>query len=372
MNLTTHIRHMLSLVALFFASQSLFGQSPLYMEPAGNGEIRFYFDERYYFVDRDCEFRAIERIGKINPETQLFDGPFIDYNYRGQLILSGHYTNGIRNGDFKAYHGNGQLKWEVRYENGEPVGLWKYYYPDGKPMVYTEYSENAMLIKEYWDQSGKHQVKNGNGKYEMKLELDGYSPYGIKYIVRKGRIKNGLQHGFWALQLIYGDDSKENMSGQIYRDGILVSDPEYSMSMIPQGASRIYLTPIPWFLRAEELIGKGCTIEEHEGFTEYITLYLEEYFKGFYISGFEPIRAEFDITVSKEGKLLRLEPKNDWVDLDFLRMIRNAIQLIDFWFPSYNGQEFVEDTQRLSFDIYSDNENRVFHFFDAKIQPINK
>ncbi len=345
---------------------------PVFFETASQGMTRFYFDDRYFLADRDCEFRAVERIGTFDHSNHVFVGAFRDYNNYGQLILEGAYQDGLKHGDFKAYHGNGHLKWEVNFDQGEVNGEWKYYYPDGRPMLTTKATEEGTLIQDYWDQKGKQRVEMGQGSYEVKIEIDGYSPYGAQYIVRKGRIKDGKQQGIWNLYMVYDGGQTEHVGGQVYRNGTLVADPESSLSLIPSGASLVYLSPIPWFARAEEMIAKGCSIDEYTGFTEYLTLYLEGLFAGYYLQEFQPVRVEFELKVSKDGKLLGIQEQGEWLALDFLRRVKSALQTVDFWFPTYQDGAYVDDTLSLSFDIFPDQVGQTFRFFDAKIQRNNK
>src|SRR5690606_39698877 len=105
------------------------------LEKAPMGLVRFYFDDYYYLVDKDCAFKSIERVSQCLVDKNVFHGDFRDFDRNGTVVLSGHHDEGIKQGLFKAFHSSGTLKWEVMYENGSPTGDWKYYYPDGKPML---------------------------------------------------------------------------------------------------------------------------------------------------------------------------------------------------------------------------------------------
>lgn len=123
-----------------------FAQEIQYREPASKGYMRFFYDDNYYLVDKDCEFKAIERVAQYDTITFKFNGEFKDFLSNGRLILHGAYKNGIKHGNYTAYHPNGEIKWETVYVEGKESGEWKYYYPDGKPLLVLSLAEDDFRI----------------------------------------------------------------------------------------------------------------------------------------------------------------------------------------------------------------------------------
>src|SRR5690554_3978617 len=96
--------------------------TPVFYGRISGETVRFFYDDHYYLVDKECEFKAIERVGRYDFQQQVFIGGFADFDNHGRLILEGNYVDGRKEGNFKAYHPNGQLKWQTSYVQGDPRG----------------------------------------------------------------------------------------------------------------------------------------------------------------------------------------------------------------------------------------------------------
>lgn len=344
---------------------------PIFFEALQDGKSQFYYDDRYFLADKDCPYRAIERVGNYDFDQNSFEGQIEDYNQFGQLVLAGNYVQGKKQGNFKAFHRNGKIKWQVDFESDLPAGPWRYYYPDGQPMLTVYHLSSGIEIRDYWDTRGKHQVKDGRGRFEMRVEVDGYSKHGAVFVNKKGRIRNGKPHGIWTISFIYEDQQVEYVGSQRFVNGELRDDPQGVLSLIPEGATRSSLAPIPWFVRGEQMIAKACTIDEYSGFTEYLSLHLEDSFGGLFSTDIGIIRVEYDITVNKQGIATIIEVVQIPDDVQFERMLKQALQGVDYWYPTFHDGEFIDDTIRLSFEIFPDNESKRFRFFDVGIKRRN-
>src|SRR5690606_35495812 len=114
---------------------------------------------------------------------------------------------------------------EGHFHEDRPTGIWKYYCPDGKAFLEQEYpaeslhSEGAppFQLRSYWDQRGRQRVKEGNGYFEMKMEYDGYNPYSVRFVQRKGRVMHGRPWSEWTLEWIFENGEKEEFAREQYR-----------------------------------------------------------------------------------------------------------------------------------------------------------
>ncbi|WP_379026221.1 toxin-antitoxin system YwqK family antitoxin [Parapedobacter deserti] len=341
---------------------------PVYYESATNGLTRFYYDDYYFLADKNCQFKAIERVGRYDFQLQTFVGEFTDFNRHGRAILTGSYRNGDRHGDYKAYHPNGQLKWEVSYDRGAPAGLWKYYYPDGKPLLDVAYRDGGVFILNFWDQRGRQRVIDGNGRYEFAVESEGYNEFGYIRYIRKGRVADGRPHGTWAIEYVFADGKSEGAGYEYYRNGIFENGYELFKDERFSDGPRYRILPGDFFTRAEEMIGKACTIDEYSGFTGYLRKHLEEWFEGAVDTMLDPIKLEFTVVVKQNGEPGRVEMINTFSHRRYRDLLQEALSRVDFWFPSYADGAYIEDKLTVAVEVFPDLAERKLRFFDLDIR----
>lgn len=342
-------------------------QKQQFYEPLGDGWMRFYYDDRYYLADKYCPFIGIERDAQYDLANNLFQGKFMDYDLQGRLLLRGQYNQGLKEGVFEAFHTNGQLKWSVNYLNDHPEGTWMYYYPDGKPMLELYYGDRGMEFVNYWDTKGTQRVKDRVGRYEMKVEVDGYNEFGAVFINRRGRVQAGKPQGNWALEFIYPDEKKSFVGSDTYREGRLIPE-DTNLDDLVRGTERYSLTPQPWFLRAEDMISKNCTIDEQTGFITYLEHHLDSWFEGAVEHGFEPTRIVYQLEVNSEGSLKKITPVETFTTRQEARLLGEALSEVYFWFPSYGEDDYIDDIITLSFDVFPDIENKKARIFSLQLE----
>lgn len=340
----------------------------VYYEKVSDEITRFFYDDHYYLVDKHCPFKTIERVGQYDFQQQLFIGEFTDFDNRGRAILKGSYRAGRKDGDFKAYHPNGQLKWEVSFIQDSPSGLWKFYYPDGKPLLEVTYDNGERRILNFWNQLGKQRVTDGNGRYEFEVASDGYNEFGYVRYNRKGKILEGRPHGSWAIDYIFANGKKQNAGFEFYQHGKFVQGYDVYTDEEFFDAPRYHLTPLIFFFRAETMIAKGCTIDEHEGFTGYLAEHLENWFEGEVGEIPDPLTIEFMISVKKNGEPGRIEIGNTFDIKRYADLLLEGLNGVTFWFPSYANGEYIDDTLTVTAEVFPDAVERKLRFFDVTIR----
>lgn len=342
--------------------------APIFYEPLPDGQHVFYFDEYYYLSDKFCTFTVIERIGRFDPATDHFDGKFEDYTIDGRRILTGFYDKGRKSGLFRAFHPNGQVKWEGQYTNDLPDGEWHYYYPDGRPMLKLRYeNDSTMQIVGYWDRRGRERVKDGQGRYEMKVEIDGYSEYGAVFINRIGRIHAGQPTGEWTLELVYENGEKETLGTERYRRGDPRPEENEQLDQILRGATRYALVPLTRFLQAEEMKGRPCSIDHHSGFIDYLRFYLEDWFQDYMDEEIVPQELVFQIFLNKDGTVSELVPETTFTRTRSAQMLMQALRNVGYWIPSFLNGEYIHDELTLRFQVFPDRENDKLLFLGVDI-----
>lgn len=348
-------------------------KSPLYFENAPRNMMRFYFDQNYFLVSKDCEFKYIERVSAFNKETNKFDGIFKDFDPNGRMILSGHYQNGKKQGEFKAYHPNGELKWESNFVDGEASGSWKYYYPDGKPMLFITINQNDFYINQYWNRKGQQLVKDGEGSYDIDLAINGFTEHGYTRFNRQGKVKNGKPEGLWYIFFL--DDRKKNEKIHVmteqYENGELRGkevSSNFEGVLVPEDA--FIFTPNDYFPRAELLWSKACSFDEFTGFNIFIANKFLYFLKTMGYQGREDFEQTmtYTVNVSKKGapSAVTLLPLPGSFSKNEKALFNKMVQQIHYYLPSYLSSRAIDDQLTITFIIKSKGE--TIQVFPAQIQ----
>ncbi len=352
----------------YVQGQDTLARSPSFYEKLSNGKTRFFYDDHYYLADKQCQFKAIERVVAYDAVSQLFVGEFVDFNNRGQAVLRGSYRDGKKEGDFAAYHGNGQVKWQVAFVQDVPQAIWKHYYPDGKPLLEVQYGTGEALIWNFWDRLGRQRVKDGNGRFEFAVEADGYNEFGYERYNRKGKIANGRPHGNWTIEYVFADGKKHDAGYEFYQHGRFVTGYDgYKEQEFSQNP-RYGLLPNNTFLRAESMIVKACTIDDYSGFTGYLAKHLEEWFAGEVDELPDPLKIEFSVAVDERGVPGKFEMKTTFAQKRYADLLREGLGWVGFWFPSYADGAYISDSLTVTIEAFPDAAEHKLRFFDARIK----
>lgn len=376
------------------AQQGPDSTEPIYYEHTQDGRSRFYYDERYFLVDRNCTYKAIERDGAYDFTNQTFVGIVRDYDLEGRLVLEGHYRDGHRDGLFRAYHPSGFLKWEIRYQADIPTDTLRFYYPDGLPYLEYRVTNDELIIESYWDLKGRQRVKKGRGSFEMVSELDAqYHPSGHRWIRRSGRVREGKPDFIIHHAYIYesGEEiaagSEEFRNGEFVRGDDFMADENYYSPRMPT-------IPRVWHHRAEQMISKRCNIDDHLGFSQYladqwqaqfaqhirvaeseqgsIQLYRHnskhewELLDGFQNSDLKPQMLSFSIEIDKEGLVKTVSPEQSFDTEILADVLLHVVNQTAYWIPSWNG-DFIDDELTVSLRVLADSENGHFVLHDLHV-----
>ena len=141
-----------------------------------------------------------------------------DYYATDVLQMEGTYKDkelAFKKGNFIYYYDNGNKKTEGVVENERSIGSFLEWYENGVKKAEGEYIKNEKAfqndfkILNYWDDTNKQLVINGNG-YVVDVTKD----YSIE-----GTLKNGLREGIWT-----GSNKKTKISfTENYKNGDFIS-----------------------------------------------------------------------------------------------------------------------------------------------------
>ncbi|TJZ59758.1 hypothetical protein FAZ15_12720 [Sphingobacterium olei] len=341
----------------------------VYFEAAPEGLVRFFFDQNYYLVEKNCPFKHIERVAGFIPSKNQFHGEFKDFGPNGHILLSGNYVNGKKDGIFKAYHPNGKLKWETTFKDGEYLGEWNYYYPDGKPLLFLEFDTADYAIKHMWDQKGKQIVTNGEGRYDFTMPIIGFTEHGFTFYNRKGKIKKGKPDGIW--QVMLGDKQKTNyyIGEEYYENGIRRRVHQvydffnyYRASLT--NLNEFSILPNDYFGLAELLLSKNCSFDDFSGFSIYLA---KRFMTARKPSNFQ-LDDNFETTIQyKVAVSLRDEPKvidikfPDSISSDTKDALETIIKDVPYYLPSYKDGQEIDDILTVTFSIANSPKELIFH-----------
>ncbi len=356
------------------SSVSLYGQvdtlgkTPIFFEREAGDMIRLFYDDRYFLVDKYCEFKAIERVGRYDFQQRVFTGEFTDLDNAGRVILEGRYVDGRKDGDFNAYHPNGQLKWQASYIRGTVQGPLNFFYPDGKPLLELVFSGEDARILNFWDRRGRQRVTDGHGRYAFSILADGYNEFGYIRYNRKGKVVDGYPHGNWSIEYVFADGKERKAGYELYNKGRLVHGYDAYLDESYYNRPRYHLLPIDFSNGAEAMIGKACTIDDHIGFTGYLAEYLSEWFDGMVETPADPVAIAFTVAVKATGEPGRIEMKSTFETQQHADLLLEAIQGVGFWQPSFGAGEYIEDTLTVTTEAFLDMDENKVRFYEVKIK----
>ncbi|QNL51316.1 hypothetical protein H8S90_07000 [Olivibacter sp. SDN3] len=346
-------------------------EKPVYFEQVDSGLTQFYFDEHYFLVDKFCQFKTIERVGKYNLELKSFDGKFIDYNNEGEVVLTGNYANGKKNGVFTSYFANGQINWVTTFKDGEPEGISTYNYPDGLPMMEVLYKDGQVYVQNFWDTRRRQRVTDGNGKYAFAVKAEGYNEYGYEYIRYQGNIKRGKPDGHWDFFLVYEKNESYYAGYEKFKEGKFTAGYDEIKGEPYFKNSKLQVGPSIFFVQAENMMSKKCSIDENQDFSLFLINRLDASFAHYDASSVETGLIEVQAEIDKSGSLKDLEVIKGFPEEDIDALLLKAIKSVEYWIPSYADGEYIDDNFLITSDVMVDTESKQMKFYNLKITREN-
>jgi TonB family protein len=177
---------------------------------------RFYYNEHWELTHQKSV--VFFRVCVFDTVNNQFAGEVKDYTKDGQLLMTGTYNGGARNGAFTGYYPNGLVESRGNFINNQPTGLWTYYYPDGSPKQEATFTGNEFTMHFFYDSTNTKVLENGTGYwYEV------YEEYKLpSKIIIRGNFLNGKKNGDWECLLENGDYIyKEKFKSGEFKKGYL-------------------------------------------------------------------------------------------------------------------------------------------------------
>lgn len=147
------------------------------------------FRMKHYFIKEDKIFFNNGELGKgqFDAYTNL-DGKWTFY-YRENIKHSeGVFTGDFRSGEWQYWYEDGTLMSRGNYDLNERSGDWVFWHPNGKIAEIRRYDYNIEKLIEAYNLEGEIMVKEGEGRYERKVN---------NKVVESGEYKDSIKVGKW-------------------------------------------------------------------------------------------------------------------------------------------------------------------------------
>lgn len=183
----------------------------------------------YNYNWKICEKPIAEyyRMGTLSIDSfWFFTGIIKDYTTDSNtLIMQGRYSeDGYKNGPFEFYFPNGNTMLKGNYINDKMQGVWEFFYTNGNPKatIYLPADINQFTILNWYDETGKQLLKDGNGEFiwrQHEMEYGGEDDF-YGYVLT-GEFKDSLRSGTW--KYYRGNDINTNTLRykETYTKGVL-------------------------------------------------------------------------------------------------------------------------------------------------------
>ncbi len=354
------------LVSCFSYKAECQSNEQVILEHTSENLYTFYFDSQYFLVDKNCEFFSIKRQSNYNTFLKTFEGPFTDYDIDGNIILTGSYKDGKRDGTFKAFYPAGFLKWQAEFSEGRAMGSWFFYYQDGSPMSILKIDGYRIYVTNTWNGKGKPVIKNGKGKFELIEPQFGFNEQGYESIIYSGTIENGLPQGSW--RIFYGYPKGENEIAAIekFDNGNFVGGTLMD-NYRTYKESKIQFAPSTPYRNAERLIVKNCTIDDFYNYSLYLSDYLTGKFDLALLKGLPDKTIEFTLNVDKKGAGSNISLTKAFEDDTADKVLLYIIRSVPYWIPSQKDGAVIRDQLTVETDFTTDSDGKTF-FTNVKIR----
>ena len=174
-------------------------------------KIKVYFTGKWLVCRKEAA--VYYRTGVWDTETNTFEGEVHDYTMSDQLVCSGNYSGGKKNGEFRIFYPDGALKLYALFRNDKPAGLWTWFFNDNKIFCTIRFDPDDFRIVTYYDRNGTSLMSS---RTTFLLEID--SDTLKTRLAIKGTLKNGKRSGEWSLMNI-----DEVIGKQIYNNDKYIS-----------------------------------------------------------------------------------------------------------------------------------------------------
>jgi TonB family protein len=141
------------------------------------------------------------RTALIDTIKNQFVGMVKDFTMKDQLLMSGVYQHGVKNGIFTFYYPTGQIEAQGEFKNDKRSGLWNYFYTDGRAWREVKFTEDDFFVVSLHDIDGKLLIKDGTGEWSYTYEWHQLA----QSLTIRGTFLDGKKEDEWVCGYTNGD-----------------------------------------------------------------------------------------------------------------------------------------------------------------------
>jgi antitoxin component YwqK of YwqJK toxin-antitoxin module len=339
--------------------------SEKYVNKSIDGYIHLYYDQQYFLVDENCEYKTYTRVVKFDKSNGGFNGFFTDYFNDGTVCLMGNYISGKKDGNFKGFYPSGKPKFNISFKDDKQIGISEYYYPSGNLSHQIEFKNNKAFLKQYFNNYGQAQIKLGKGEYSFTENATGFNEYGFTAITYDGKVKNGLPQGNWRTVLEYNNNNREFIGAEMYSDGQFQTSNYYFPDRLPSSTSLIKFYPSFKADNATLFTYKNCTIDDNQGFNFYLQNQLNKALSLYVLT--EKISSQtyiVTVAVNERGNSTKITFPED-IPSSLKNFTKKTLENINYWIPSFKNRETISDTLKIKIELTIDEKDEPFFAYPS-------
>jgi TonB family protein len=189
--------------------------------------VIIYYSDKWEITPK--EKATYYRTCKFDTVKHGFVGKIEDRTIQGNLVMTGNYDKGFREGEYTFYYPSGQIQMQGSFIRDIRKGQWKYFYENGKPECDLTFTSSSFFVTSAYDRNGNKTIDNGTGFWRYEYEWYGVS--GI-YVVA-GEFKNGKMIGDWNCVLT---------NGQVLYTEMYTKNGKFKKGWVSDGSKKERLT----------------------------------------------------------------------------------------------------------------------------------
>ncbi|HEV8513104.1 MAG TPA: rhomboid family intramembrane serine protease [Cyclobacteriaceae bacterium] len=182
--------------------------------------IQVWYDETW--TELPSSPGKFYRIG-VRDSLGHWQGKLRDYYANGDVQMKGEFHNSEHDGIFIYYSNHHTYESAGRYRDDRRIGKWENFHSNGK-LESEEYYRDGYFLKNYWDSTGAHLVKDGFGHVIKK--------YSNGVIAEEGNYRDGRKQDLWI---------GRHSNGQLYYEEYFINGRlTRGRSQNPEGKNFVY------------------------------------------------------------------------------------------------------------------------------------
>lgn len=324
-----------------------------YYKHVSSDSIYIYLTHDYKLTEEDC-YSVIRKAKKDTIGNYI--SSYKDIMRSGNLLGTGSYSSGLRNGKFTTYHESGTIKSNGYFIDDNPTGEWHQYDKNGVLTRRVFFSERQTIIDEV-SIDNKKQIVDGRGKFKGVI----FSQALGESIYTSGTIANGMMEGKWRIYRLTKSGKRTSYAVEYFDKGKMVlgkfDNEGNRFQREYHSQSLIAILEPEYYLQVEKGEHISCEQLRNNSNQQKITKPKLAYINKLQIEGLiekrtarnnivnkhREVEQLYKLTINSSGKVTFVESVSPEFIYPMDDLLRQII-LESRWEPEYVGEVLVEST----------------------------